>query len=891
MHSWLRRLVYLLRQSRHDAELREEIEAHRALRAAHLASEGLTAQEASDASRRAIGNVLLAREDVREVWLGSWATWWQDVRYGLRTFRKNPAFTVVAVVTLALGIGVNTGIFTVVNAVLFRGLSAPRAHELVSVSQSVQGVPDLAGQEAFSTSEYFAYRDRAQTLSGLVAYGNARGEATLGGDAPRKILGALVSCNYFAVLQQPPALGRAFAARDCEPGADLVVVLSHELWRTAFAADTGIVGRTIQLNRQQVTVAGVAAEGTYNGSAFLVGSYLAPINAGRLLTSDDSRYDDDNSLWLNLLGRRKDGVGSGQVRAELDVITAQLDRQRPGRSTLLTIERARPAMGQQLRGTATGAAVVLMAAFGFILLIACANVANLLLARGTSRSHEIGIRVSLGANRARVIRQLVTESLLLSLVGGLLGSVVALWSFQALVALAVPAMLPPWFPLVLTVDVSPDLQVLSFAVALTVGTGILFGLAPALHVSKPDLHGIMKQDSAGAGSSRRGGRLRGTLVGVQVALCMVLMIAAGLALRGLHATYTIDPGFEYRSVAFVSLESAFDGYSPEESEAMRRRLMAALAARPGVDAVASVEQKPLGDDMAPALFRLPRESERESRVGEVVPVSQDYFSVLEVPIVRGRAFTEDEVRNQTAKPRPAILSATTARNLWPGGDPIGRTLLWESPGLPVVNTLQVVGVAADAQLTALGQIDPYYVYVPGEGGAVLVKGRTDVATTVSGIRAAVRAVDPTLVVTVLPLEATLGWSRSISGTVTSLFGGLGVLALVLASVGIYGIVSFAIAGRYREIGIRLALGATAWSVLGLILRGTMRPVVVGAVIGVAAASAMSRILSSVLFGVSPADPVGLGGAALLVLGVALASGVMAARLATRADPTATLRHE
>ena len=288
MHSWLRRLVYLLRQSRHDAELREEIEAHRALRAAHLESEGLTAQEAADASRRAIGNVLLAREDVREVWLGSWATWWQDVRYGLRTFRKAPAFTAVAVVTLALGIGVNTGIFSVVNAVLFRGLSAPGAHELVSVSQSVQGVPELAGAETFSTSEYFAYRDRARTLSGLAAYANARGAATLGGDTPRKILGALVSCNYFAVLQQPPAIGRAFAARDCEPGADLVVVLSHELWRTAFAADPGIVGRTIQLNRQQVTVAGVAAEGTFSGSAFLVGGYLAPLTAGRLLASGDA---------------------------------------------------------------------------------------------------------------------------------------------------------------------------------------------------------------------------------------------------------------------------------------------------------------------------------------------------------------------------------------------------------------------------------------------------------------------------------------------------------------------------------------------------------------------------------------------------------------------------
>ena len=444
MGAWLRRLAYLLRQSRHDAELREEIEAHRALRAAHLERDGLTSQEAADASRRAIGNVLLAREDVRDVWLGSWATWWQDVRYGVRTLRKNPTFTAVAVVTLALGIGVNTGIFTVVNAVLFRGLSAPGAHELVSVSQSVQGVPDLAGQEAFSTSEDFAYRDRAQTLSGLVAYGNARGAATLGGDTPRKILGALVSCNYFAVLQQPPALGRAFAARDCEPGADLVVVLSHELWRTAFAADPGIVGRTIQLNRQQVTVAGVAAEGTFSGSAFLVGGYLAPLNAGRLLASGDARYDDDRSLWLNLLGRRKDGVGLERVRAELDVIAAQMDRQQPGRSTLLAIERARPAMPQQLRGRATGAATVLMAAFGLILLIACANVANLLLARGTSRSQEIGIRVSLGASRSRVVRQLVTESLLISVAGGLLGSAVAVGSFQALVSLAVPALPPPW---------------------------------------------------------------------------------------------------------------------------------------------------------------------------------------------------------------------------------------------------------------------------------------------------------------------------------------------------------------------------------------------------------------------------------------------------------------
>jgi putative ABC transport system permease protein len=662
------------------------------------------------------------------------------------------------------------------------------------------------------------------------------------------------------------------------------------------------VGRTIQLNRQRVTVAGVMAEGTFTGVSFLRGGYVAPLNAGRRLTSDDGRFDNDEVVWLNLIGRQA-GVGVDQVRAELGVIAAQIDQQQPGRSTTLTIERARPALGQQLRGTATGAAAVLMAAFGLILLIACANVANLLLARGTSRSQEIGIRVALGASRARVVRQLVTESLLLSLAGGLLGSVVALWSVQVLATLAVPALLPPWFPLTLTVDVSPDRQVLVFAVALTFATGILFGLAPALHVSKGDVHAVMKHDAAGASSGRRGGRLRATLVGVQVALCMVLMIAAGLLLRGLYATYTIDPGFEYRSAALVSLESAFDGYSEEDAVARRRQLVANLEAMPGVEAVASADHKPLGDDMSPMTFRLPGEGAGAARLGERITVTSDYFSVLGLRIVRGRAFTEDEIARARGPavapggatvrdPRPAIVSESTARNLWPGGEAVGRTLL----STPVdraldVETLQVVGVVADAQLSALGRIDPYYVYVPGDGAALLVKGRADVNTTVSSIRAAARAVDSTLLLTVLPLEATLGWSRGIAGTATTLFGAMAVLALVLASVGIYGVVSHVVAGRYREIGIRLALGATARGVLALILRQTMRPVVVGAVLGVVAAGAVSRVLSSVLFGVSSADPIGLGGSALLVVGVALAAGVLAARPATSADPTATLRHE
>jgi len=820
---------------------------------------------------------------------------WQDLRYAGRTLGRQPAFTLAVVLTLALGIGANTGIFTVVNAVLFRDVTAPRPHELVTISQTVEGVPDRFDQGGFTTAEYAAYRDRARTVSGLVAYGNARGETTLGADPPRKVLGALVSCNYFDVLQQPPALGRALAASDCEPGAELVVVLSHELWRTAFGADAGVVGRTIQMNRQRVTVAGVGAERTYNGSSFIGGGYVAPLNAGRMLSSGDSRYEDDRAEWLTLLGRRRNDAAVAAVQAELAVIADQIDRQQPGRTTMVAVDRAgaNDGMPADLRGAAAGGAAVLAAAFGFILLIACANVANLLLARGTSRSHEIGIRVALGASRARVVRQLVTESLLLSLVGGLLGSVVAVWACQTLVALVVPALLPPWLPLALAIDVRPDAQVIAFAVAVTVATGLVFGLVPAWVVTSPDLHAVMKQDSPGGGSGRWGGRVRGMLVGVQVALCMVLMMAAGLVLRGLHATYTSDPGFEYEEVALVSLESVFDGYGEEEARTLRERLVADLRAIPGVEGVAATDHKPLGDDRSPREIRLPGERQDQSRLGEAATVSDGYFQVLGLPIVRGRAFTEADVRSPSAGTRPAIVSVTTARNLWPGDDPIGRALLSAPAGLPgAEEALEVVGVVADAQLGAIGRIDPYYLYLPGSAaGALLVKGRGEVGTTVSEIRAAIRELDPTLLVTVIPLEATLGWLRGISGTVTALFGALGVVALMLASVGIYGVVSYAVAGRHREFGIRLALGATARTVLGMILRQTMRPVVIGAALGIAAAGVGSRLLSSVLFGVSPADPVGLGGATLLVIGVALMTGLMGAWPVTHTDPTATLRQE
>ena len=658
-----------------NARAREEMEFHLTMREQQLMDLGVPADEARRRARREFGNRLLVEEAMTDSWRYSAVKRFvqdlrSDARYAARSLSRSPGFAAAAIVTIALGVGVNAGIFTVLNGVLFRDLPSPDAHELVSIEQAVEGLPDYpttGGSGTFSASEYRAYRDRSQTLSGVLGASFFR-ETTLGGDAPQEIFGAIVSCNYFAVLQQPPALGRALTAQDCEPGAAPVVVLGHGLWTAAFGADPEVLGRTIELNRQLFTVIGVAAEDTYGGLAMRTG-YFVPISTEPLLEPGLSRYGNGTWRWLALIGRRSDGASLGQVRAELGVIAAQIDQLEPGRSTKLTIERAAAMAGMgPVRGLATGAAAVLMAAFGLVLLIACANVANLFLARGIARSQEIGIRLSLGASRARVVRQLLTESTLISIAGGLLGTLLALWSFQALVARALPGMVHPEIPgIVLDLNLSPDFWVLSYALALTLGTGLLFGLAPALHVSRPDLNAVIKQEVAGAGSSRSGGRMRGTLVGVQVALSMTLMIAAGLLLRGLYATYTVDPGFAYRDVAHLSF-----GMNGGGGEMLDQRFMDEVEALPGVEAAAYASLTPLGEANTHGPIRLPGESENEARFAGVDAVTPGYFSVLGIPIVRGRAFTEAEGANaeleagrvlpSSAKRRPAISGGKTTRS-------------------------------------------------------------------------------------------------------------------------------------------------------------------------------------------------------------------------------------
>ncbi len=814
------------------------------------------------------------------------STLMSDVRYAVRTLARNPGFAAAAIVTIALGIGVNAGIFTTVNGLLFRDLSAPDAHELVTIRQAIDGVPGRnARLGGFTTAEYRSVSSQTTTLSGIVGQSDPT-RTTLGGESPRQIIGTIVTCEYFEVLRQPPALGRALRAEDCALGADPVVVLTHELWTTAFESDPGIVGRVIELNRQLFTVVGVAQEGTHASFGIYRTQYFAPISTQPLLLPNEDTLSNDNLGWLSVIGRRTADIE--QVRVELDVIAARLDAEHAGRTTTMSAERA-TALPSFFRDRLVPLAAVLMVPFAFVLLIACANVANLLLARATARNREFAIRFSLGASRARVIRQLLTESVLIAVAGGVLGSVLAVWAFQALASIVIPALtipgLPPFF-----IDASPDFRVVTVMTAVMLGTGVLFGLAPAFQVSKPDLHAAIKQGAQFAGSPR-GGRLQGTLVGVQVATTMVLMVAVGLLLRGLTATQATDPGFGIRDVAVASYDLQGGGYDPAEAAVFQRRLLDEVRALPHVEAAAQVITEPLNSDTEGAGIRLPTQDRAQTRGADMNAITAAYFDVVGIPIVRGRAFEDTDMTDTAGV---AIVTESTARNLWPNQDPIGQPLI--VAGINGDFTLEVVGVARDAQVTTVGQVEPYYLYLPASPRAaqllrLVVKSRTDFASTAAAIRAAAARLDPGLAVQVSPLEANLDFWRRLSGILTGLGASLGLLALALGAVGIYGVVAYFVGRRTREIAIRMALGAQRGNVLAMIMRRTMWPVVIGAVVGLAGAIAVSRVLSGVLFGVSPFDPVGIGAAAVFVLVVAFAAGLLPGSYAVRQQPLAALHHE
>ncbi|HYX00050.1 MAG TPA: ABC transporter permease [Candidatus Elarobacter sp.] len=887
LNDLLLRLRSLFRRKNVEAELDDELRFHFEQQVAKFIQSGLPPQEAKRRARLDFGGVEQLKEEHREARGVTFIeTLLLDIRYGLRMLRQNLGFTVAAVLAIALGVGINVGIFSVLNGAALRLLPIPRAEQLVSVSQIFhrRTIRNTHGETSmFSYSEYLDYRDHNHVFSGLVAYEPFL-EGTLAGGKMQQLLGTATSCNYFDVLNERPALGRGFVDSDCATSGDnAVVVVSDQLWRDTFGGDPTLVGKKITLNRMAFTVTGVAPPG-FTGTEPMTSAFWVPITIQKVLDAGRDRLADDNMSWLALLGRVRPGVTMEQVRADLGVIAGRIDQLNPGRTTSLAISTATFFGRPEERQSLIPVAFVILAAFGLVLLIACANVANLLLARASARHKEIALRLSIGAGRWRLVRQLLTESLLLSMLGGALGSLFAFWSFASITQF-VTSHLPHMFS-TLAVNVAPDFRVLAYALALTLVTGILFGLVPALQSSRLDLNTALKEDGAKSGPGKKSGRfLRNTLVGAQIAVCMILLLAAGLLLRGLYYAQTVDPGFEMKDVAAAFLYPKAQGYDETRATAFMGRLRERLAGLPGVSEIAQAECAPLSHDFSADYMTVPGRLDRV--LIEYNHVTPAYFSVVGIPIVRGRDFGPGETEDAPG----IIVTESTARRLWPGADPLGKTLRQDTG-----REYSVIGVAKDAQVSHLGDVNAPYLYFPAGPQDnvrtyVLVRFAGSFTPVGKGIREAVRSLDPDMPVDVVRLEEYLEVWRSPSRIVAALSGALGVLAVLLASIGVYGMVSYSVSRCLREIGIRMVLGADRTEVMKLVIEQAMRPVLIGGLAGLAACAAVSHVLSSMLFGLSAHDPLAFISVPLLLLVIALAASYVPARRAMRVDPMVALRYE
>ncbi len=811
---------------------------------------------------------------------------WQDVRYSIRTLRKHPSFAIVAVLALALGIGVNTGIFTILNAIALRPLPVADAGRVVGVYQSFRGKVgrNTSGSISyFSYPEYQDYRDHNEVFSGLAV--SATATVSMGGADARRVEVQLVSCNYLSVLGRAPALGREFSAGECATwdGAP-VAILSNSFWNSQFHADPHVVGSIIQLNRRAFTVIGVAPKG-FEGTSILPASIWAPVVMQPTLIPGTTRVAETNLSWLEMIGRLKPGVSIARAHADLAVIAGRIDQSYPGRTTTLNVDTANFLGEPEARGIILTGGTVALLAVGLVLLIACANVANLLLSRAAARQKEIAIRLSAGASRGRLVRQLLTESLLISLAGGMLGTVLAVWTFQALFHLvmsSLPAAIPP-----IELNLTPDLRVLFYAVAVSAISGIAFGLAPALQATRPDLVSALKEEGSGFAGRLSRGWLRNVLVAAQIATCMVLLIAAGLLARGLQSAQTLDPGFSMKGVLAASFDLEQEGYDDTRALPFHRQLMERVSAISGVDAISQVVVVPLEGSSYGTVVEIDGiEGRQQVRFNHVSP---EFFSLLGIPMVRGRGFTEAESRRGAPV---AVISEATARRLWPNQEPLGKLFRMGKEK----TAYEVIGVARDIRSTDLMHVEKTFFYFPAaleyqKHMSLLIHANGNLAATAKLIRETAHSLDANIIVKAQPLEENLDKWRLPSRILAYMTTALGVLGLLLASLGIYGVVSYTVSSRIREIGIRMTLGAKPEGILSLILRQGMRPVILGLVIGLAACAAASRLMSVLLYGVSPFDPLTFGGVALFLTAVALLACYLPARRATRVDPMEALRYE
>jgi predicted permease len=811
-------------------------------------------------------------------------TIFQDLRYGFRMLLKHSGFTLVAVVALALGIGANTAIFSVVNAVLLRPLPFVEPSRLVNLFES--HIQRGINRNAVSYPNFVDWKEQSQVFEGMASYHQSDFILT-GTDEPARLEGAVVNADLFSLLGVTPILGRTFRPEEDKPGeSGRVVILSSRLWENRFSSDPAIVGRAMVLNGKDYTIVGVMPE----GFQFPIQNEPVELWATAAVDSagDDPMTSQRGARYISVLARLKPNVTRAQAQSEMDVIAARLEQQYPDSNSHRGINVI-PAL-ETLVGDIRPALMILLGAVGCVLLIACANVANLLLARATSRHKEMAIRAALGASRARVVRQLLTESVLLSLAGGALGLLVALWGTSLLVTLSgddIPR----------AAQIGLDAGVLGFTLLVSLATGLVFGLFPALHSSKTDLTESLKEGGRGSTDSSRHNRMRSGLVIAEVAIAVVLLVGAGLLIQSLRRLQQVKPGFDPHNVLTLSVGLPESKYPLQRQIDFFRQLTSGIEALPGVRSASTVLPLPLSNSRMRVTF----ETEGRPMARGDLPASEyratgiNYFRTMGISLLAGRDFSERDDRKSTAV---IIVNEAFAQRFFPGEDPIGKHI---KPGITIDEAKpawrEIIGVVGNVKHLRLGAApDPeYYVphaQLPFDSMTIVVNTDGDPRSLISAVQSEVRTLDRDLPVSsVKTLEEYVAASVAQPRFNTLLLAIFAALALILTAVGLYGVMSYSVTQRSHEIGIRMALGARQQDVLKMVVRQGMTLTAIGLSVGLVGAYFLTRLMATLLFGVSATDPITFATIAVLLAGVALGACLVPARRATKVDPMIALRYE
>jgi putative ABC transport system permease protein len=806
---------------------------------------------------------------------------WQDVRYGFKILLKNPGFTLTAIIALAIGIAANTAIFSLVNAVLLRPLPFKNPDKVVMLWEKrvQQGLDSLS----VSSANYIDWQSRSQSFENMAAARNWNVTLTGGVGEPELLLGLRASASLFPMLGVEAGQGRLFQDDEDQPGHDRVVVLSHGFWQRRFASDPSIIGKTITLNGENHTVIGIMPPDFQFASSNV--ELFAPI---ALNTTQLNREIRSNLVFARL----KPGVTMKQAQSEMDGIAAQLEQEYPkanggyGVSVHLMHE-----FFANLRNTGS-ILIILLSAVGLLLLIGCVNVANLLLARAASRQKEIAIRTSLGATRKRMMRQLLTESVLLAMISGVLGLGLALLLFKYLVAIT------PYIPTFRTEAISINWQVLVFTLGVSLLTGVIFGLAPALQSSNPNLSEFMKEGGRTLSGGARSRRMRSLLVISEVALAVMLLIGAGLTLKSFLRLQEVSPGFDTSNVLSMQIALPPSKYkTPAQTSAFFKQFLERVEGLPGVRSAGVVSMLPL-TGLVIGATNISIEGRPIPEVGQEFNAndriaSPKYFEAMGIPLYKGRLFNEQDDENS---PGVVIINQTMAKRYWPDDDPIGKRIkpgAIDSPS-PWYMVTGVVGDVRDVSLDAEPRPEMYRLYrqSPSPVMALLVRGPSDPSTLVGPIKRELRSLDNDQPVSmVMTMDQWLARSVSARRFSMLLLVMLSTVALLLAATGIYGIIAYSVVQRTQEIGLRIALGAQRMDVFKLIMGQGMTLVLIGVVVGVVAAVVLVRLMSSLLFAISSTDPAIFTSVPLLLAAVAALASYIPARRATKVDPLVALRFE